>query len=75
MGRRATNIKGAMSREKARVCFLWFGESFHVAILSQTSYSRKLAHWAQCLHLGVDQVVPECTSILNGLTGQPARLK
>ena len=37
--------------------------AFSVAILSQKPNSRKLAHWAKCLHLGVGQVVSECTSI------------
>ena len=41
--------------------------AFSVAILSQKPNSRKLAHWAKCLHLGVGQVVSECTSSLNGL--------
>ena len=43
--------------------------AFSVAILSQKPNSRKLVHWAKCLHLGVGQVVSECTSSLNGLTG------
>ena len=41
--------------------------AFSVAILSQKHNSRKLAHWAKCLHLGVGQVVSECTSSLTGL--------
>ena len=54
MGRRATSINLL---------------AFSVAILSQKSYSRKPAHWAKCLQLGVGQVVSECTLSLNGLTG------
>ena len=42
--------------------------AFSVAILSEKSNSRKLVHWAKCLHLRVGQVVSECTSSLNGLT-------
>ena len=42
--------------------------AFSVSILSWKSNSRKLAHWAKCLHLGVGQMVSECTSSLNGLT-------
>ena len=42
--------------------------AFSVAILSQKPNSRKLAHWAKCLRLGVGQVFSECTSSLNGLT-------
>ena len=42
--------------------------AFSVAILSQKPNSRKLAHWAKCLRVGVGQVVSECTSSLNGLT-------
>ena len=42
--------------------------AFSVAILSQKPNSRKLAHWAKCLCLGVGQVVSERTSSLNGLT-------
>ena len=49
--------------------------AFSVAILGQKSYNRKLAHWAKCLHLGVGQMVSECTSSLNGLTGLPVRSK
>ena len=38
------------------------------AFLLPYGASRKLAHWAKCLHLGVGQVVLEkCTSSLNGL--------
>ena len=43
--------------------------AFSVAMLSQRSHRGKLPHWAKCLHLGVSQVVSECTSGLNGLIG------
>ena len=41
--------------------------AFSVAMLSQKSHRGKLAHLANCLHLGVSQVASECTSGLNVL--------
>ena len=49
--------------------------AFCIAILSQKSYSRKLADWTKCLQLRVGQVVSERTSGFNGLANLPARSK
>ena len=42
--------------------------TFSVPILSQKSYSRKVAHWAKCLQLRVGQVVSECTLRMQDVT-------